>query len=159
MTALLWTRSPTVFDTFYAGRVVRFVAWICPRCDRRGRTVVHRGPVTEGPNGQPMSREEIAREYGAGSGSLSWALGLVPGDDDEPTWSFGLDSAAPAIGGFVPVSCGVCCQRVILSQYALSPTLRILERLRRGDPMIPYHDPLGSAWDAHSPDGSAEVYL
>ena len=70
MTALLWSRGPTVFDTFYQLRVVRFVAWICPRCRRRNRTVVHRG-VTGGPAGRPMNRKEIKAEYGVGESTLA----------------------------------------------------------------------------------------
>lgn len=157
MKPLLWSSSPTVWDTFYQGRVVRFIAWICPCCERRNRTIVHRGPVSGGPNGQPMSREEIMAEYGRGASTLSWAMGLVPGGEDEPTWSFGLSEDGPCPGGFVPSVCGVCSQRAILSEHAASPTMGVVGRLRHGDPMIPYHDPLGAAWSAAQPDLRAEA--
>lgn len=163
MSALLWSRGPTVFDAFYGGRVVRFIAWVCPRCDRRNRTVVHRGPITGGPNGSPMTRDEIANEYGTGAATLTWSLGLVPGEADEPTWSFGPTPGEYGPGGFVPVPCGVCGQRAVLSSHATKPLVGILERLRadprRGDPVIAFHDPLGSAWSAEFPEPTGEVYL
>jgi hypothetical protein len=159
MKPLLWSLSPTVWDTFYQRRVVRFIAWICPCCERRNRTVVHRGAVTGGPNGRPMTREEIEAEYGRGGASLAWAMGLVPGGEDEPTWSFGPDEDGAWPGGFVPTVCGVCCQRSILSQHATSPAMGVLGKLRDGDPMIPYHDPLGAAWSASQPDPKAEAVL
>ena len=106
-----------------------------------------------------MSREEIKTEYGSGVGTLSWMLGLVPGEDDAPTWSFGLDENAPRPGGFPPVSCGVCCKPALISMHAAGPVVGVLGRLSRTDPKVALHDPLGAAWSSEYPPCDMEVVL